>query len=481
MSDTDYPPSKRHRSQEDVSVESTKLDSKGKANVQAGTTCPYMHTINRAVLDFDFEKVCSVCLESHNVYACLVCGKYFQGRGPDSHAYAHALDVGHHMFLNLTTERTYCLPDGYSVVDPALDEIAFALHPKFSQEDIDELDIKPRAYRLLDGTPHLQGVTGMDNLHASDYANVICQMLFTVSPVRNFLLLAPKLLDDPMSNPGNNTGRVFHELCALAQKVWSPAAFRGHVSPHELMQEVSNASARRFSSLHQSNPVEFFAWLIHSLHRDISRMCKSKALKDVPGKNLLKDCFQGSLEVTSVRDGDDMMTTKRAIAKNTFWFLSLDLPPKPLFKDTSERTLVTQVPLKELLAKYDGKSQHHIVKTGERRSYKLLRLPPYLLLTINRVTRSKFSVEKNSAVVHCPMSDLDLSEIYPFSPSESKLYHLSAMVIHDGPHDTGTFRVVARHRATNKWFSIQNMNVSEVLPQLVSLSDTWILLYEQTS
>ena len=33
----------------------------------------------RHVLDFDFEKLCSVSLSHINVYACLVCGKYFQG------------------------------------------------------------------------------------------------------------------------------------------------------------------------------------------------------------------------------------------------------------------------------------------------------------------------------------------------------------------------------------------------------------------
>lgn len=32
------------------------------------------------MLDFDFEKVCSVSLSNLNVYACLVCGKYYQGR-----------------------------------------------------------------------------------------------------------------------------------------------------------------------------------------------------------------------------------------------------------------------------------------------------------------------------------------------------------------------------------------------------------------
>jgi U4/U6.U5 tri-snRNP-associated protein 2 len=43
------------------------------------TTCPYLDTVNRNNLDFDFEKICSVSLSPVNVYACLVCGKYFQG------------------------------------------------------------------------------------------------------------------------------------------------------------------------------------------------------------------------------------------------------------------------------------------------------------------------------------------------------------------------------------------------------------------
>ena len=74
-------------------------------HVRKGTECPYLDTISRQVshtcsrniesmlcilgytqsvtaapqnLDFDFEKCCSVSLSPVNVYACLVCGKYFQ-------------------------------------------------------------------------------------------------------------------------------------------------------------------------------------------------------------------------------------------------------------------------------------------------------------------------------------------------------------------------------------------------------------------
>ena len=83
------------------------------------------------VLDFDFEKFCSVSLSNLNVYACLVCGKYYQGRGKKSHAYTHSLEAGHHVFINLQTEKVYCLPDGYEISDPSLDDIRHVLNPRF--------------------------------------------------------------------------------------------------------------------------------------------------------------------------------------------------------------------------------------------------------------------------------------------------------------------------------------------------------------
>ena len=82
--------------------------------------CPNLDTINRHLLDFDFQKLCSVSLSKINAYACLVCGKYFQGRGISTHAYVHSVACDHHVFLNLTTFRFYCLPDNYEIKDSSL-------------------------------------------------------------------------------------------------------------------------------------------------------------------------------------------------------------------------------------------------------------------------------------------------------------------------------------------------------------------------
>ena len=48
-------------------------------------------TSARHVLDFDFEKLCSMTLSGDNVYCDLVDGKFFQGRGKDTPAYRSGL------------------------------------------------------------------------------------------------------------------------------------------------------------------------------------------------------------------------------------------------------------------------------------------------------------------------------------------------------------------------------------------------------
>lgn len=54
---------------------------------------------------FRFEKFCSVSLSNFNVYACLVCRKYYQGWGCKSPAYTHNLEIGYHIFINMNMEK----------------------------------------------------------------------------------------------------------------------------------------------------------------------------------------------------------------------------------------------------------------------------------------------------------------------------------------------------------------------------------------
>ena len=124
-----------------------------------GYTDLYLDTINRSVLDFDFEKLCSVTLSNINVYACLVCGKYYQGRGPKSHAYFHALEVGHHVYVNMQTKKVYVLPEGYEVKSKSLEDIKFVVDPQLSKDEVGKLDKEAKDAWDIGGKKYRPGMT----------------------------------------------------------------------------------------------------------------------------------------------------------------------------------------------------------------------------------------------------------------------------------------------------------------------------------
>ncbi|KAL9112473.1 MAG: hypothetical protein Q9227_003315 [Pyrenula ochraceoflavens] len=392
----------------------------------------YLDTINRSILDFDFEKLCSVTLSNINVYACLVCGKYYQGRGLKSHAYFHSLEVGHHVFINMETKKVYVLPEGYEVKNKSLDDIKYVVDPHFSEGDVKKLDREARESTDLSNNQYRPGFMGMNNIKANDYLNVVIQALAHVSPLRNFMLLH----QFPPGAP-----QLAVRTSTLVRKLWNPRAFRSHVSPHELLQEITLRSSKRFTLTNQSDPIDFLSWFLNTLHLSLG------GSKTKPNSSIIQRSFQGSLRqesqaITARSDttGDrlrfeesstiDMKTTRYLI-------LTLDLPPRPLFRDSIEaKNIIPQVPLTALLQKYSGLVATE--KMSHRIRHRLLHpLPPYLLFHIKRFSTNKFVSERNPTIVTFPSPrGLDMSPYVEPNPSlhppgEPIYYNLVAHVILD--------------------------------------------------
>jgi U4/U6.U5 tri-snRNP-associated protein 2 len=314
----------------------------------------YLDTINRAVLDFDFEKVCSVSLSNINIYGCLVCGKYFQGRGRKSYAYAHSIHEDHHVFINLETTKVYVLPDGYPVSDPSLEDISFVLSPTFTPNSIANLSSSAHLTKPsydLSSKLYLPGYIGLNDIKRNDYMNVIIHSLLHIPPLRDYLLL---------SNFGGKQSELLRRFGALAKKIWNPRLFKSQVSPHEFLQEVNRASAGTFRLEQQGDPVEFLGWLLNRLHRDMGGTKKKNS-------SVIFSTFQGELRVETqqvlVRPdvGENQkprFDIDRDIKSNVspFVFLALDLPPPPLFQDSIEKNIIPQVNIHSVLAKYDGRT-----------------------------------------------------------------------------------------------------------------------------
>jgi U4/U6.U5 tri-snRNP-associated protein 2 len=144
----------------DIDEEVSALSApKRQAQPMEGYDDLYLDTVNRQVLDFDFEKLCSVSLSNINVYACLVCGKYFQGRGPKSHAYFHSLEDNHHVYINMGTKKVYVLPEGYEVKSKSLEDIKYVVDPIFTKSEVVKLDKEVHDAWDLSGTRYRPGKT----------------------------------------------------------------------------------------------------------------------------------------------------------------------------------------------------------------------------------------------------------------------------------------------------------------------------------
>ncbi|ROW09071.1 hypothetical protein VMCG_02859 [Cytospora schulzeri] len=454
----------------------------------AGYDDLYLDTIDRNVLDFDFEKLCSISLSNINVYACLVCGKYFQGRGPKSHAYFHALEDNHHVFINMETQKVYVLPEGYEVTSKSLDDIKYVSDPRYTKQEVAaEIDRKPRTSLTIAGKEYVPGYVGMNNIKENDYLNVVVQALSHVPPLRNYFLL---------EDFAGSKSELVKRTSILFRKIWNPRAFKSHVSPHELLQEISLRSNKRFTLTAQSDPVEFLSWFLNNLHLGLG------GSKTKPGSSMVQRVFQGKLKaesqaITAKADvGDRLRFEEAAEVKvdiNRFLLLTLDLPPAPLFQDEQERNIIPQVPLTTILAKYDGRSaQEHL---AHRRRYRLMHpLPPYLIMHVKRFSQNKFVSERNPTIVTFDARGLDVSPYVEPDPSFHSgggpiLYDLVANVVHEAVRlredvaDTGeerkTWKVQLLDKARGEWVVCQDLFVDKIQKELLCMGESYLQIWER--
>ncbi|KAH7408892.1 hypothetical protein BKA64DRAFT_720275 [Cadophora sp. MPI-SDFR-AT-0126] len=446
----------------------------------------YLDTIKRGVLDFDFEKLCSVSLSNINVYACLVCGKYYQGRGPKSHAYFHALEVGHHVYINMQTQKVYVLPEGYEVKNKSLDDIKFVSDPRYTKEEVMALDREAKTAWALGGKEYAPGFVGMNNIKENDYFNVVVQALSHVPPLRNYFML-----EDFSSSP-----ELVKRLSILIRKIWNPRAFKSHVSPHELLQEISLKSSKRFNLTSQSDPVDFLSWFLNNLHLALG------GSKTKPGSSMIQRVFQGKLKVesqaiTAKADAGDRLRFEEAASVQTdvnrFMFLTLDLPTAPLFQDELERNIIPQIPLTNILSKYDGvNAQEHL---NQRKRYRLLHpLPPFLLFHIKRFSKNKFVEERNPTIVTFDARNLDMSPyvepnpaLHP--PGEPIWYDLVANIVHEavrgredaveGEQEKRAWKCQIRDRGREEWVVVQDLFVEKTQRELLYLGESYLQVWER--
>lgn len=417
--------------------------------------------INRRLLDFDFEKTCSVTLSPLNCYACLSCGKYFQGRAEGTPAYMHALHHSDHLvYLNLKTLKAYTLPDNCEYDDCGeFDDIRAVIKPKFTENLLKEIDGRTSPLSDLQGKPFLPGFIGLNQIKANDYVNVILQALAHIRPLRDDFLLK-------YSGKQGTLGEAFKEAI---EKIWNPTRFKAQTSPHELLQAVSTASSKRFSLVKQSDPLEFLIFLLNNL----SRECP-----------ILTELLQGRVRIDScdISQSRSVEPEMKSDAK-PFFFLSLDLPPKPLFADPRNPTAIPQIHLTTLLDKYNGGAFTYKQTTAS--AYSVEKYPKYLVLHINRFVKNNFVIEHNPTIVQFSPTNLSLphdpNSMSDAPPAYNLLANVYCTFANDADRNEKSFGVQLKSTATDSWMEIENLLIKEAQAQMLFMSESYIQIWECSS
>lgn len=267
-------------------------------------------------------------------------------------------------------------------------------------------------------------------LTLNDYFNVVFQALAHVSHLRDYFLWP--------ENYQHCKSELVSRFGILLRKLWSPHNYRNLVTPHELLQEVTLRSEKKFKIGSKGDPLEFLSWFLNTLHADLTVDKKR-------GRSIIHDCFQGRVHVTTEREelvevpsegqgtsgasnnnnstsntaneGGEGKRKRRRVKQSVvsaretpFLYLSLDIPPPPLFKDEAERNIIPQEPIFTLLNKFNGSSVQYIAATNEKKKYQLTVLPKYIVFAIKRFTNNAFFMEKNPTIVNFPIKNLDLAD-----------------------------------------------------------------------
>jgi U4/U6.U5 tri-snRNP-associated protein 2 len=211
------------------------------------------------------------------------------------------------------------------------------------------------------------------------------------------------------------------------------------------MQEISVESKKRFSIGQRQECTNLLVWLLAILNRDLRKSKKTSPIYEPFQVSLAKYfvlyfylLFQGIVRVTSLTKGlVDSFDEQQLLRKNNndlksgavtvegsgdgwvesfadipFNFLSVDIPPCPLFRDSHGGLVIPQIPLFQVLRKFDGNTwTDHVTKDEHvRKQYRIQTLPQYLILHLVRFTKNNFSLEKNSTIVTFPVKNLEMRD-----------------------------------------------------------------------
>jgi len=102
-----------------------------------------------------------------------------------------------------------------------------------------------------------------------------------------------------------------------------------------------------------------------------------------------------------------------------------------------------------------------------------------LVLSIHRFRKNILFLEKNRSIVNFSTKPFEIIDAIPIPNHKCNgRYSLIASIAHSGDVCNGTYKMYIFRLFEEQWYEVQDLAVTEVLPQMVALSEAYLQVYE---
>ncbi|XP_059143552.1 ubiquitin carboxyl-terminal hydrolase 8-like [Physella acuta] len=330
-------------------------------------------------------------------------------------------------------------------------------------------------------------LTGLRNLGNTCYMNSTIQCLNNTSPLVVYFLQDNHLFTINRESSQGMHGEVVDEFAYVIKALWSQQ-YRS-ITPRDLKNVVGQYNPM-FAGYQQQDSQEFLTFLLDGLHEGLNEVKKAPPIPEQDNdrltdeyaaqiawqhhkllhKSVIVELFQGQLKSTLTCG----TCKKMSVNFQAFMFLSLPIPAssKCSLKDCIKEFLNPEL----MTGSSKWKCPQCKVERDSKKKIDIWKLPPILLIGLNRFYAEGMWMQKKTTFVDFPLVDLDFSP-YIIGPRPRNKYSLYGISNHYGTMEGGHYTAFCRNTVNKKWYKFDDLDVYEISSSDVKSSAAFVLYY----